>query len=90
LAFDVIEGDEVAKAVLDLAQARGHWEGTTSELLGLITPVRPRSTWPQNPHALAAALTRCAPTLGTVGVEVTRYRSNDSTRTRMVRLIQKD
>jgi hypothetical protein len=70
IAFQVVEGDVVARAVLEFAQVQGKWTGTATELLLAITPERIHRDWPQNGRALSGRLRRAAPPLRVLGVSV--------------------
>jgi hypothetical protein len=59
----VLESDPVAAAVVAFVTARGTWQGTTGELLELITPERRPRHWPQTARGLTGALARLAPAL---------------------------
>jgi hypothetical protein len=72
IASQVVEGDPVAKKILDLVEAEGEWHGTASELLERISnddERHPRG-WPTTPSAMGAALRRVAPALRQEGIEV--------------------
>lgn len=68
----VLESDPVAAAVVALLDHDGTWEGTTSELLELITPERRPRGWPQSARGLTGALTRLAPALRAYGITCER------------------
>ena len=68
----VLESDPVAAAVVALLDHDETWEGTTSELLELITPERRPRGWPQSARGLAGALTRLAPALRAYGISYER------------------
>jgi hypothetical protein len=78
LAAEVVEGDDVARAVRDfvVAQASGSWQGTAAALLDELTPDRPTKYWPTSPRSLSGRLRQAAVALATVGVEVDSRRSN--------------
>lgn len=79
LAGDVIDSDPVATAIRSFAASAAPWSGTAGDLLAEMDGRRgddraaPKS-WPRTPRALSAALTRCAPALRSVGVEIDRRR----------------
>ncbi len=76
-----LDGNPLAVAICSLERP---WQGTSTELLTLITPVnsppvwparytpvkRPSKGWPANPHALSTALRRLAPSLRRVGIDI--------------------
>jgi hypothetical protein len=71
-AIDVaLEHDMLARAVRALAAQRGAWEGTASELLDLLGPTARIAT----AKALSDELSRAAPLLRTVGIEVRHHRT---------------
>ena len=74
ISADVVEADPVAEAVRTLATAAGTWQGSAGELLDKLTADlgdrRPPRSWPTTPRGMAAALTRVAPALRAVGVQV--------------------
>ncbi len=72
VAGDVVEGDEVALAVVRLVEQAGHLSGTAGELLGRLTPKGeklPRG-WPGKGQALTSRLKRLTPALAAVGVAI--------------------
>lgn len=76
----VIEADPVAVAVQAIAEERGRWTGTASELLAMIndrTPVeRQRERdWPKDATRLSGRLRRVAPALRRAGMEVSQDRT---------------
>jgi hypothetical protein len=73
-----LESSPVARAVLDMDLP---WEGSATELHELLTrrismDVKSLRKWPRNPRALSGALTRLAPALRTVGIDVCSVKSN--------------
>lgn len=69
-AEEQIEGDLVAGTVRRFTLDCRAWQGTAGELLAELTPDRPPKGWPATPRGLSARLTRAAPALRTVGLEV--------------------
>ncbi len=64
VAESVIGSDQFADAVRHLLdRLDGEWEGTTSELLGHITPEKPPRSWPGSAQAARGELRRVAPAL---------------------------
>jgi len=87
LAAAVVESDQVGAAVTRLVngQAVG-WEGTAAELLdALPTPTPLPDSWPRTPASLSGRITRLAPSLAAVGVQVDRRRSNGAKTIRLAR-----
>jgi hypothetical protein len=78
LFADVVEGDEVARAIREFiaGQETGEWSGTASELLEKITPDHPTKWWPGNGRALSGRLRNAAVALASTGVLVDNHRSN--------------
>ncbi len=69
LAFDVIDGDAVAAAILEFMKTKGTWTGNAAALLEATTPPIQPKGWPQSPKALAGRITRCLPALRANGVD---------------------
>ena len=67
-----------ALVVVEFIEHRSHWDGSASELLiemkGFkgIAPVEKPFGWPEDGKALSATLTRIAPLLRKVGIEVSK------------------
>jgi hypothetical protein len=85
IAADVVENDVVAGAILELLDRLESWEGTSAELLAVITPrdqtdsTRARAReWPTTPEKLSATLGRLQEPLRQVGLLLER----SATRTR--------
>jgi hypothetical protein len=78
LAADVVEGDDVARAVRDFlsVQVSGSWQGTAADLLDELTPERPTKYWPASPRALSGRLRQAAVAMAAIGVGVDSRRSN--------------
>ncbi|WP_326581601.1 hypothetical protein OIE69_44560 (plasmid) [Actinacidiphila glaucinigra] len=73
LIDDVIDGDEVATAVLRWAMSQQPpwaWEGPAAHLLGLLRPPPLSVDWPRTPAVLSSRLQRAAPALRRRGVDV--------------------
>lgn len=85
LFADVVEGDEVARAIRDFvrSQVDGKWEGTASELLNQVRPEHASKWWPDNGRALSGRLRNATVALASAGVEVVTYRSHG---VRLIRL----
>ncbi len=84
LAAEVIESDEVARAIEVLADSVGHWQGTTTELLDKITPGHSPRGWPRTARGLAGHLKRLQPALAQVGIEVVHERAKNRNRDRRI------
>jgi hypothetical protein len=82
VAAEVLESDTFGQAVHVFAQEVGDWRGTAGDLLKRIEPKdgRAPADWPRTPRAASGRLRRLAPTLRTVGVEVTPPAKTDKTR----------
>lgn len=79
LAFEVVEDDLVASAVVDLIDERGgSWSGSTTELLARLTPEKPPKGWPETVQALTGRLTRAEEALRQVGVAIERTKIGKS------------
>lgn len=79
VAADVVQGDALAMAVLELVAAttEGRWHGTPTELHRALEQHRhDASAWPKSPKALSGQLTRLGPALRSQGVTVTRERTD--------------
>jgi hypothetical protein len=73
LAADVLEGDELALAILheiDQPLGDGRLAGTAAEILARLTSEKPSRTWPRTPRAFSGRLRRLAPALRMRGVSV--------------------
>ena len=72
LAADVVESDPVAATVRDfMIKRKGEaFVGSAGTLLGRLAPEHPGRRWPTTPKALSGRLTRVAPALRAVGIEV--------------------
>jgi hypothetical protein len=95
IAEEVIEGDQIAQAVLQLLDDQRaerldvelpEWSGTASALLKEITPDKPPKGWPESARGLAGVLRRAATALRTVGVDVTFGRQPGGRRQRTITL----
>ena len=93
---NVIEDNPVARAVRQLVEDRGEWEGSASELLPLLDAktldnTRKHRSWPKTPAILGAALKRLMPALRTVGVNIMYDRvGHDRQRTWTIRYQAKE
>jgi hypothetical protein len=71
-----VEGDVVTAAIRTMMTERTEpWVGASSELLALLTStigesIRRSKSWPQTPEALRGRLTRAAPVLRQIGIQV--------------------
>jgi hypothetical protein len=71
-----LEASPVASPLEDFMRTTGDWTGTATELLDTLTRqvgehIGRKREWPKTATALGGELRRLAPTLRTVGVEVT-------------------
>jgi hypothetical protein len=85
-----VEHDAVAAEVREIAEARD-WSGTAGELLAYLDARVPEERrklkeWPRTPRALAGRLTRMAPALRALGIEVEHTRAPDATRRRLLHI----
>lgn len=76
-----LEADSVANAVRILAETRGSWTGTATELLATLgaavsEQMQKGSNWPRSPRALSGRLRRAGTFLRMVGIEVDYRRVN--------------
>lgn len=84
VAADVVQGDAVAMAVLDLLEElpAGAWHGSPTDLHRALDRHRhDAAAWPRSPKALSGQLARLTPALRAAGVEVARERSGNRGRT---------
>ncbi len=63
LAEDVLDGDEVAVAVVAFMAKKDRWNGTATELLDKVTPPQPGKHWPTTAHHFSGRLRRATPVL---------------------------
>lgn len=78
-AHDVLDGDSFATAVVALVTAKGRWEGTCLQLLGMLGDDKTPRDWPATPRAVSARLMRLTPSLAAadgIVVERRKERSN--------------
>jgi Domain of unknown function (DUF3854) len=76
----VTESSPIAQAILRLMETRTVWQGTAAELLADIEPLTTEKTlrsrqWAGNPSSLGKALTRLAPDLRGLGIDVDSLRT---------------
>ena len=88
-----LESDPVAVAVRRLAEEKGSWEGTASELLEVLEPYVPENTkkthsWPKTAQTLSNGLRRAATFLRQTGLEVEFYRQG-SGGSRLIRITER-
>ena len=93
IASQVVDGDPIAKAILDFVESKGAWCGTAGELLAEISGDDDRHPkgWPATPSAMGYAVRRVAPALRLEGLEV-EYGAQlreAGTGKRIIRLAQK-
>ena len=91
---EAVQADQVASAVVTFMKTRKEWEGTVSDLLGLLsnlTGINSRSKdWPKNAHALGRQLNKAKSSLMDVGILVERYRDKDARYTRLFKAEQEN
>lgn len=79
VAVDVVNGDPLASAVVDLLERDRVFVGPAAQLLKDLHPWRPDAgPWPKTPKALSGSLSRLAPALRTVGIVFDRSKANGS------------
>jgi Domain of unknown function (DUF3854) len=89
------ESSPIAQAILRLMETRTVWQGTAAELLADIEPLTTEKTlrsrqWAGNPRSLGKALTRLAPDLRGLGIDVDSLRSGKAgTRTLVLEKLAK-
>ncbi|HEY0641561.1 MAG TPA: hypothetical protein VGD67_28370 [Pseudonocardiaceae bacterium] len=76
LSADLIAGDPLAAAIRELTTDThaGGWTGTAADLLTALPRPLGVKTWPATPKAMGTALTRLAPALRAVGIQVDHHR----------------
>ena len=91
--YQVIEGNPVAMAVVELANKTGEWQGTASELLEQLSEIAEdlnlntkTSDWPKTPNVLSRKLNILKVNLQEVGVE---YSTSYENRSRIIFLSQR-
>ena len=70
VAWEVVESDPLAQAIVDLISEEGEFQGTATELLRRLEPLKPPRDWPRSPRALSGRLRRLTPALRECGVDV--------------------
>ncbi len=88
---DAIEADPVASTVRTMMAERRERTGTATELLAALAEAAGQrlaqsKSWPANGRALSERLTRAAPALRAVGIEVTRPGPTGKDRARLITL----
>lgn len=81
LAGEVIEGDEIGRAIQAFVWGLPdhRWSGRASDLLDELEPAggaRPSKYWPDSPRGLSARLKRLTPALESVGILVVQAKVN--------------
>ena len=89
----VIESDLVGSAIRSLMETKTEWEGTATDLLGVLDEIvgektRKSKAWPASARALSGRVTRAATFLRKIGIDITRDREGRA-RTRMIHIIRK-
>jgi hypothetical protein len=87
---DVLDASPIAMALREFIDKRYGWTGTASDLLNILVEQKPThdKSWPDTPRGLAAELTRLAPFLREVGIQLeTGERAKDKNRTRLMNII---
>jgi hypothetical protein len=86
----LLESSPVARHLRQFMEGKKTWEGTATDLLdqvnGLATEgERRRKSWPAGPNVLSGALSRLAPSLRQVGIDIDRGRKGHD-RQRLIQL----
>jgi hypothetical protein len=85
-----IEADLVATTIKKVVEARGEWQGTATDLLGILAQHteeglrRADKNWPKTPEAVRHRLDRARTNLRKVGIEITHDRAKDRGRDRLI------
>lgn len=74
-----LESSPVGRALVALMERQREWEGTTTDLLGMLASIdgvdqRSRQ-WPKTPRMLTAQLSRLGPALRSAGIQRVHYRT---------------
>lgn len=85
IAQDILEGDQVATAIMKWSSWGRSWSGTMQSLLLEIQPERPEKNWPSTPRGLSGRLRRLIPFLMKIGVVVVPPAANDKKRVWVIR-----
>ncbi len=85
---EVIESDPLATAVRELANARGSWTGTASELWGELNKgtEKPPEDWPRSAKSLGKRIKVLQTTLIEAGIAVTTGRKSTDGKSRLITL----
>lgn len=92
--YAIAESDEVASGVIAHMATIHEWEGTPTELFHALCDnaddmIRRGSGFPKSAKSLSERLTRAAPVLRKIGIDVHRDKASDRTRTRLIVLVNK-
>ena len=75
-----VESSPVALALVSRIRARGVFEGTAGELMGILEEFQPlyfdKQAWPKSPRGLGEVLRRLAPSLSVYGIDVQQERGS--------------
>ena len=85
------DADPVAAAIRKMMDSRTDWTGTASNLLEALFEFstdesRRMTLWPRTPGDLGKKIERCAPALRELGLEITKSRSADAKRDRIIQI----
>ena len=88
---DATDVDPVAAAIRKMMDSRTDWTGTASNLLEALFEFstdesRRMTMWPRTPGDLGKKIERCAPALRELGLEITKSRSADAKRDRIIQI----
>lgn len=80
--------DTIFRGVISMLKRRSKYEGTMSQLNGILVKSvgRNDSKWPGSPSALRVSLNRVVNRLRNAGVSIRFVRSTDHVRTRLVKM----
>jgi hypothetical protein len=89
--LQAMEYHPVAKAIVDLMAETDEWDGTATDLLGELSALTSYQTrrvpeWPAGPQQLSNTLDRITPALSRGGIGVSRTRTSDSARQRIIKI----
>ena len=78
---EVLDADPVATAIREFVGKRGTWEGTGSQLLGLLNESQPMPRpdgWPRQANALTRKLNVLHATLNEVGISISKHKGGSN------------
>jgi hypothetical protein len=89
LAEEVVESDGLGRAVTQLVDSQGEWEGTATELVSTLAQLDDEafSGRSKAPQSLSGRLKRLAPSLASIGIVIDFDRESGFDRQRQIRLL---